>query len=220
MREAVGANAAHGIGAWAARVRVALSDIKIAHSVFALPFALLAAFMAATAPGEDVMGWGRLGGLLALVVACMVLARTWAMLVNRLVDRRFDRENPRTAGRAFASGRVAAGAGWILAAACAGAFVLCCGGFWFLDGNPWPVILALPALGWIALYSFTKRFTALCHLFLGGALAASPIAASIAVRPGVWRGLFDGSGGMGGGGPGPGGAPRGGGVLGGWGGGG
>ena len=157
----------------------AAGDIKLAHSVFALPFALLAGALAL----EPDPSPGRIGGLLALVLVCMVLARTWAMLVNRLADRRFDAANPRTAGRAIPAGRMTVRGALGVALGCAALFQVACLGFWLLFGNFWPAVLALPVLGWIALYSFTKRFTWLCHLFLGGALAASPIAAAIAVRP-------------------------------------
>lgn len=168
----------------ATRLALALGDIKIAHSVFAMPFAILAAFMATSAvEAQRLAAWRRFALQLALVVACMVAARTWAMLVNRLVDRRFDAENPRTSRRPLASGTLEARDATILAALSALAFFVCCAGFLALDANPWPLILALPTLAWIAFYSFTKRFTAACHLFLGGALAASPLAAAIAVRP-------------------------------------
>ncbi|MEM8834273.1 MAG: UbiA-like polyprenyltransferase [Planctomycetota bacterium] len=158
---------------------LALSDIKLAHSVFAMPFAILAGAMAVPAGASA----GFVAGVLGLIVACMVLARTWAMLVNRLADAGIDAENPRTAGRVFASGRLGKQQGWLIALGCAGFFALVCAGFWLFFENPWPLVLSLPVLGWIALYSYTKRFTALCHVFLGGALAVSPVAAVIAVRP-------------------------------------
>lgn len=164
----------------AAQLRLIAGDIKLAHSVFALPFAVLGAFLARPADAP----WARFGGQLALVVVCMVFARTWAMLVNRLADARFDAANPRTGRRLFASGRMRTRDGWAWALAAAALFTLATAGFWLIDANPWPLALALPVLAWIALYSFTKRFTALCHLFLGGALAASPLAAAIAVEPG------------------------------------
>jgi len=163
----------------AERLRLAAADIKLAHSVFALPFAILAAVLARPESGP----WPRFAGQLALVVACMVTARTWAMLVNRLADRDIDAANARTARRVLASGRMSARDGWALALASAGAFLLACAGFWALFANPWPLLLGVPVLGWIALYSFTKRFTLLCHVFLGGALAISPLAAALAVRP-------------------------------------
>jgi 4-hydroxybenzoate polyprenyltransferase len=114
----------------------------------------------------------------------MVAARTWAMLVNRLADARFDADNPRTRRRAFASGTLTVRDGIVMAAAAAGLFMVACAGFWFLDHNPWPTLLGPPVLAWIAFYSFTKRFTLLCHLVLGSALAFSPVAAAIAIDPG------------------------------------
>lgn len=161
------------------RVVVAAGDIKLHHSVFALPFAVLGAFMA-RAQAEP---WSDFAIKAGLVVACMVAARTWAMLVNRVADARLDAANPRTARRAVASGRLSTRDGWLLAALSALAFVACCGGFLALFQNPWPLILSVPVLGWLAFYSFAKRFTALCHILLGSALAISPLAAALAVRP-------------------------------------
>ncbi len=156
-------------------------DIKLAHSVFALPFALLAAFMVAPRVDSGSVDWASMAGLLALVLVCMVAARTWAMVVNRLADREIDAANPRTKGRVFASGALPPLAGWLTLLACAGLFLAACALFGLFFSNWWPVALGLPVLAWIAFYSFTKRFTWLCHVFLGGALAASPLAAAIAV---------------------------------------
>lgn len=161
------------------KLRTAAGDIKLAHSVFALPFAVLGAFLARPAEGS----WGRFAGQLALVVVCMVAARTWAMMVNRIADREFDAANPRTARRAVASGRLGLRDARLIAAGAAGAFIAACGAFAGAYGNAWPLVLSGPVLGWIALYSYTKRFTWLCHVFLGGALAVSPLAAAIAVEP-------------------------------------
>lgn len=166
---------------WQGRIALAVRDIKVAHSVFALPFAILGAFLATSAP----FGWSRLGVQLALVVACMVLARSWAMLVNRIADREFDARNPRTVRRAVASGALRARDATAIALACALGFVGLCALFGVFFANWWPLILSVPTLAWIGFYSFTKRFTMLAHLFLGGALAASPLAAAIAVRPGA-----------------------------------
>jgi 4-hydroxybenzoate polyprenyltransferase len=170
---------------WPARLSLALGDIKIAHSVFALPFAILGAVMAwkygnHVAPGA---GWGRLLGLLALIVGCMVLARSWAMLVNRVADREYDARNPRTTRRAVARGALRAQDARLMAVLCAAGFIGLCALFGVFFANWWPLILSAPTLAWIAFYSFTKRFTAAAHLFLGGALAASPLAAAIAVDP-------------------------------------
>jgi 4-hydroxybenzoate polyprenyltransferase len=159
--------------------RAIAADIKIAHSVFALPFALLAVFLARP-PAEPAP---TLALKLLLVVICMFTARTWAMLVNRLADRRIDAANPRTARRALPSGRLGAGQSLAAALAAGAAFVGAAAMFGVLFANWWPAALAVPTLLWIAFYSFTKRFTALCHVFLGGALAASPICAAVAVDP-------------------------------------
>ena len=157
-------------------------DIKLAHSVFALPFAVLGVFLAMPTP-DTANNTRVLVGKLALVVLCMVLARTWAMVVNRLADRAIDASNPRTARRAFASGALAPRQGFLALAFCAAGFVGATSLFWFWYHNPWPLALSVPVLAWIGLYSFTKRFTALCHLVLGTALAASPLAAAIAIDP-------------------------------------
>jgi len=158
---------------------LALADIKLAHSVFALPFALLGAVLV-LARAERVAA-ATVALELALVVVCMVSARTWAMLVNRLADRAIDAANPRTAGRAFARGALAPRDGVRMLIASAAVFVLAAAGFGLADDNWWPLALSLPVLAWIALYSYTKRFTWWCHVFLGGALAASPLAAALAV---------------------------------------
>lgn len=153
-------------------------DIKLAHSVFALPFAVLGMFLACGWAGR-LPRWGEVG----LVVLCMVLARTWAMAMNRWADADFDQANPRTAGRAIPSGRVSA---WGMLAVVGGCGVLFCvaaEAFWWIYGNLWPAVLALPVLGWLALYSFTKRWTWACHGVLGVALAMSPVAAAVAVEP-------------------------------------
>lgn len=181
---------------------LALRDIKLHHTVFAMPFAVLGAFLAAGASAHDdsaaaiasapPIEWRRFGGQLALVVVCMVFARTWAMLFNRIVDRDFDAANPRTASRMIASGALRTRSAMGVALGAALGFAACCSLFWIAFSNPWPALLAIPTLAWIAFYSLTKRFTWASHLFLGGALAASPLAATIAVdpaqldRPGVW----------------------------------
>jgi len=164
-----------------ARLGLALRDIKLAHSVFALPFALLGAFLAAPRQDDTGIRWSSFAGMLALVVACMFFARTWAMLVNRVADARMDAANPRTARRAFAAGALTGRDGLLMMGVSAAGFLVCCAGFGLFFGNWWPLMLGAPVLAWIGFYSFTKRFTFLCHVFLGGALAASPLAAAIAV---------------------------------------
>lgn len=163
----------------AAQLKLAAIDIKLSHSVFALPFAVLGGVLARPTDERWSISWQKL----ALVVACMVLARTWAMLVNRIADAGIDAQNPRTVRRAVASGRLHPARARLFAGACALLFVAVCAAFWFLYANPWPIALCLPVLAWLALYSFAKRFTAACHLLLGTALAISPIAACLAVNP-------------------------------------
>lgn len=172
-------------------LRLVASDIKIAHSVFALPFAVLAAFLAGRSifiASEDAFGpglfiLGEFGGRLLLVLAAMVFARTVAMLANRLWDREIDARNPRTAGRALPSGRLDVAAVRSIMAGCIVLFMLVCMGFGAIYGNWWPAILGLPVLAWISLYGLAKRFTALCHVWLGSSLAISPLAAALAVEP-------------------------------------
>jgi 4-hydroxybenzoate polyprenyltransferase len=165
-------------GAPLARVALLARDIKLSHSIFALPFALLAAFLAA-AHDAKLPGAATLG----LIVLCMVLARTWAMAINRWADAPLDAANPRTARRAIPSGRLPRSFVLAAALACGFALLAAASGFWFLNHNPWPLIFAPAVLAWLALYSFTKRFTWLSHLFLGTALALSPLAAALAVEP-------------------------------------
>lgn len=162
-------------------LQLAAADIKLAHSVFALPFALLASFVAR----DPDLGWAHFGKLLAMVIVCMVFARTWAMLVNRLADRRIDARNARTRRRVFAAGELSSTRGWGMAMASAAGFVVCASAFWLWHGNKWPMLLSAPTLAWLAFYSITKRFTVLCHVVLGVALGFSPLAAAIAVRPGI-----------------------------------
>ena len=170
----------------AAKIAIAFADIKIAHSVFALPFAILAAFLAG--PGRDASadretGWWAFAVKIGLIVLCMVFARTWAMLVNRVADRKLDAANPRTAKRAFAAEKLSPLDGLLMLAGSAGLFIGTCALFTVFYDNLWPLYGAIPVLAWIAFYSFTKRFTLLCHFFLGGALAVSPLAAAVAIDP-------------------------------------
>ncbi len=168
-----------------AAARVIAADIKLHHSVFALPFAVLAAFMAAA--GDGRIDWPRFAGQLSLVVLAMIFARTVAMLANRLLDREIDAANPRTAGRALPSGRLTAAAALRALGASAGSFVVVCAAFGVFYGNWWPAGLAAPVLAWLCVYPLLKRFTSLCHLYLGSSLALSPIAAALAVEPSSLR---------------------------------
>jgi 4-hydroxybenzoate polyprenyltransferase len=144
--------------------------IKFEHTIFALPFALSAAAIAARGHGISVVR------LLGIVVA-MAAARTAAMGFNRIADRHIDAKNPRTARRELPAGAVTLRAAWTLTLASAGLFVAAAA----LLG---PLCLALSpvALALLFGYSLTKRFTFLCHLFLGLAIASGPAGAWIAVR--------------------------------------
>jgi 4-hydroxybenzoate polyprenyltransferase len=144
--------------------------IKFSHTVFALPFALAAATLAARGHRPS------LSRLLAIVVA-MAGARTAAMGFNRIVDRHIDARNPRTAQRELPSGAISLNAAWALTLASTALFV---GAAAFL--GKLCLALAPVALLFLFGYSFTKRFTFLCHLFLGLAIASGPAGAWIAVR--------------------------------------
>ena len=163
----------------ASQLAAIASDIKLSHSVFALPFAVLAMLLAAAWAGRWP-GWDEV----VLIVLCMVLARTVAMAVNRWADSKIDAENPRTAGRAIPAGRVSAGLMLNVAILCGLAFIAMTSGFWVLRDNFWPVVLAPAVLAFLAGYSWMKRVTWLCHVYLGVALAISPVAAAIAIEPG------------------------------------
>jgi 4-hydroxybenzoate polyprenyltransferase len=159
------------------RMAVFAADIKISHTVFALPWALLSMVLAAhRTPG------GLTIGMVALIVLCMVTARTAAMSANRLLDARLDARNPRTKARAIPGGRLSVGfVGGAWACSAVG-FILGCLGFWLTRQNPWPLVLSPFVLAFICAYPLLKRFTRLCHYYLGAALGLGPICAWIAVR--------------------------------------
>lgn len=150
-----------------------LSDIKIAHTLFALPMALTGVLLAT---GGSLPG----GRVLVLILLCMAAGRSAAMGLNRLIDAAIDFENPRTRARPIPSGRLSKRA---MSAFVAGNVVL------FLVGaallNTLTLSLAPVALFFFVLYPYTKRFTALCHFILGLTLAAAPVGAWIAVRGSV-----------------------------------
>jgi len=145
--------------------------IKISHSIFALPFALGAAAIAFRAEGTVsiwTLGW---------IVVSAVAARTLAMAQNRLVDAHLDEANPRTAGRAIPAGRVTRRFARMMVVGFAALFIASAGML-----NPLCLKLS-PVVSVVMLgYPYTKRFTWLCHLWLGAALGLAPIGAWIAVR--------------------------------------
>jgi 4-hydroxybenzoate polyprenyltransferase len=154
--------------------------IKFSHSIFALPYAVLATFLAARSTSPPALPtWSQLG----LIVLCMVGARSAAMTFNRIVDARYDAANPRTALRAIPRGTIRPSAAWAFFFAACALFVLGCAGFGALFANWWPIYLSAPVLGLLCFYSYTKRFTRYSHLVLGAAIALAPVAAWIAVQP-------------------------------------
>ncbi|HEY0513674.1 MAG TPA: UbiA-like polyprenyltransferase [Thermoanaerobaculia bacterium] len=146
-----------------------LEMIKVEHTLFALPFAFLGMLLAAG-------GWPSWRTVVWIVIA-MVGARSAAMAFNRLVDRRIDAANPRTASRALPAGLVTPGA--VAAFTVAAAALLALAAWEF---NPLAFALTPVALGILFLYSYTKRFTWAAHLVLGLSLAGAPLGAWIAVR--------------------------------------
>jgi 4-hydroxybenzoate polyprenyltransferase len=164
------------------RMRTVLEMIKFEHSVFALPFALTGALLAARAnyhawPSVRQIGW---------IVVAMVAARSAAMTMNRIADLRYDRENPRTKQRALATGALSLQFAWFFTVLAVAIFFVAA---WQL--NPLALKLAPLAIAILFFYSFTKRFTNWSHLFLGFALGISPAAAWIAITGRLdWRMLI------------------------------
>src|SRR5882757_8485479 len=154
------------------RIRTVLEMIKFEHSVFALPFALTGALLAARFTSH---GWPTWRQFLWIIVA-MVAARSAAMTINRIADVRYDKENPRTAQRPLATGALSTSFARIFTLAAVAIFFIAA---WQL--NPLALRLAPVALAILFFYSYTKRFTNWSHLFLGFALGISPAAAWIAV---------------------------------------
>ena len=154
------------------KIGVTLEMIKWEHSIFALPFALTGAVLAAS-------GWPRLVPL-AWIVVCMVLARSAGMAFNRWADAALDAENPRTKMRAIPAGLLSRSfVGWFTLVA-ALLFILAAAQL-----NRLTLLLSPVALAILALYSYTKRFTRWSHLVLGLALGSAPAAAWVAIRGGL-----------------------------------
>jgi len=202
-------------------IRHYLSLIRFSHTLFALPFALLAAMMAWRLRGLDAAELQKqlgqttpspvsdgsttfvhdtylsIGGIkfsfdesfdsrflvrwqeLVGILLCMVFARSAAMAFNRLADRQLDAQNPRTAGRHLPAGLLSVPQVTLFAVVCSAAFVAST--LIFLP-NRLPLYFAVPVLLFLLGYSFAKRFTSWAHVWLGAALALSPIAAWIAIR--------------------------------------
>lgn len=150
--------------------------IKFSHSLFALPFAVLATFLAARPARPQPLQFG-------LIIVCMVAARSAAMTFNRIADAAIDARNPRTAGRALPAGMISPAAAWLFFVLAAGFFMAGCAGFYAAYENPWPVLLGLPTLAFLCGYSYAKRFTRWSHVVLGVGIAFAPVAAWIAINP-------------------------------------
>ena len=163
----------------AATLRSYLELVRFSHTIFALPFALMAVILAFHAPAPAATSpaeWWRRG---LGVLLCMVTARTAAMAFNRLVDRSFDAATPRTATRHLPRGDLGVGEVFGLVVASCGAFMAST--LLFLP-NWLPLVLSVPVLAWLLGYSYAKRFTMLAHGWLGAALGMAPVAAWIAIR--------------------------------------
>ncbi len=148
-----------------------LSLIKFSHTIFALPFAFIG-FSLAIHTGKASFNVQKF----ALVILCMLFARSAAMAFNRFIDRRFDAKNPRTAEREIPAGLISPTAALIFTISCCVLFVVCA----YLI-NPLCFYLSPIALLVVLGYSFTKRFTPLCHLILGVGLALAPVGAYMAL---------------------------------------
>ena len=153
-----------------------LEMIKFSHTLFALPFALMGAALAVSKPGVVVSGIKPWVGILI----CMVGARSAAMAFNRIVDRRIDAKNPRTATRHIPSGVLSTQSVVIFTVVSCSIFLA--GTAMFLPENHWPLRLSSPVLLWLLGYSLAKRFTSLAHVWLGVALGMAPAAAWVAFR--------------------------------------
>jgi 4-hydroxybenzoate polyprenyltransferase len=174
------------------RVRTYASFVRVSHSVFALPFALVGALLAARVA---TLSWSRIGW----IAACMIAARSAAMGFNRLVDATFDRRNPRTAMRELPQGRMSRTEAVLFVVVSSGLFIFAASRLSTLC-----LILAPVALGIVFWYSLAKRFTSYTQLFLGLAMAVAPVGGWLAVggrggwEPwllglaiGTWVGGFD-----------------------------
>jgi 4-hydroxybenzoate polyprenyltransferase len=163
------------------RIRTVLEMIKFEHSVFALPFALVGALLAARAAG-GLPTWRQI----VWVIVAMVGARSAAMTMNRIADIEYDRRNPRTANRALPKGELSVGFAVAFTMAASALLILAA---WQL--NPLALKLAPVALAILFFYSYTKRFTSWSHFVLGFCLGISPAAAWIAIRGSLdWRMLI------------------------------
>ena len=151
------------------KIKILLEDIKIQHTIFALPFALMSAFIASNGvPPSDKLLW---------ILLAMVGARSSAMSFNRIADVDYDRENPRTKERALPKGRIRKSYYIIFLILSVLLFIFSC-----IMLNRLALILSPAALLIVFFYSYTKRFTIFSHFFLGLSLSLAPIGAWVAIR--------------------------------------
>ncbi|HEY5974998.1 MAG TPA: UbiA-like polyprenyltransferase, partial [Geobacteraceae bacterium] len=151
------------------RITIFLEMIKFSHTIFALPFALTGALLAA----QGMPDWSQL----LWIVMAMVGARTAAMAMNRLIDAEIDARNPRTAGRAIPAGLLGKGTVVVFIVLAVALMLYAAARL-----NPLCLKLAPVALFFLVLYSYCKRFTAFAHIVLGLCLAAAPVGAWVAIR--------------------------------------
>ena len=152
-----------------AKLSVIFADIKIQHTIFALPFAIMSAFIAAKGfPQTEKIIW---------IIVCMVGARSAAMAFNRILDARFDAKNPRTQNRALPAGQVDVRSYWLFLITSSAIFIFAANML-----NSLALYLSPVALLIVFFYSFTKRFTAYSHFWLGLAISIAPVGAWVAIR--------------------------------------
>ncbi len=164
------------------RVKNYLSLVKFSHTIFAMPFAMIGFFLGVFSIRKSTSGWGSsftnflLLEKFILVVLCMITARSAAMAFNRYLDKNFDAQNPRTAIREIPAGIILANHALVFVILNCLAFIV---GTFFI--NKICFFLSPVALFVILFYSYTKRFTPLCHLVLGAGLSLAPIGAYLAI---------------------------------------
>jgi 4-hydroxybenzoate polyprenyltransferase len=169
------------------KVKSYLSLIRFSHTIFAMPFAMIGFFLGVSRPVEQqawnlrrVWGWDHSMSyyvkIFCLVVLCMIFARSAAMAFNRWLDAKWDALNPRTAIREIPAGIISKNSALRFVIFNCLAFIVCT---WFI--NPLCFALSFVALAVVLGYSYTKRFTPLCHLVLGVGLSLAPIGAYLAV---------------------------------------
>ncbi|MBR2568207.1 MAG: putative 4-hydroxybenzoate polyprenyltransferase [Paenibacillus sp.] len=154
------------------KVKIFLEMIKIEHTLFALPFAFMGALVGSMVEKGHLPSWAQIGW----VLVAMIGARSAAMALNRLIDAAIDAKNPRTANRAIPAGLLKAGEVILFTGVSFGLLILAA---WMLE--PLSFYLLPIAVFMLVFYSFTKRFTWLCHVILGFTIALAPLGGWVAV---------------------------------------